>query len=144
MAWASTSTGERSSTPERRGGDLSVSAPLGSTAEGGHLGFGCFLFDLGLREGFVGLPVFAGELRISVDGGFCCGEEGVSPYRHVGWEFAGALRLAFEADRGSSLLAAVRGAGCRRASLADLVGVEPAGADRGADERADDALEVHL
>src|ERR1700733_16225571 len=113
MAWASTSTGDRSSTPERRGGDLSVSAPLGSTAEGGHLGFGCFLFDLGLRAGFVGLPVFAGEFRISVDGAFRCGEEGEGLHRHIGCGFAGPLRLAFEADRGSLLLTAVRGAGCR-------------------------------
>ena len=86
-----------------------------SAPEGGHLGGGCFLFDRGLGGGLVGLPVFAGEFRISVDGAFRCGEEGEGLHRHIGCEFAGPLRLAFEADRGSLLVSppsAARAAPC--------------------------------
>src|SRR5271166_4098802 len=116
-----------------------------SAAKGSHLGRGGLVLDRGFRRGFVGLPVFAGQLLVGVDCAVGGGEQGVGLHRHVGGEFAGPLRLAFEADRGPVfVVAAIGGAGGRGAGLADLGGVEASRPDCGADEGPDDALEVHL
>src|SRR5271169_6297204 len=115
-----------------------------SAREGAHLGGGGLLLDLGFGRGFVGLPVLAGQVLVGVDRAVGGGEQGVSLHRHVGGEFAGPLRLAFEADRGPVFgVAAVGGPGGRGAGLADLGGVEASRPDCGADEGPDD-LEVHL
>ena len=104
-----------------------------------------FFLDLGFGRGFVGLPVFAGQILVGVDRAVGGGEQGVGLHGHVGGEFAGPLRLAFEADRGPVFgVAAVGGPGGRGAGLADLSGVETSRPDCGADEGPDDALEVHL
>src|SRR5271166_7077123 len=116
-----------------------------SAAKGSHLGRGGLVLDRGFRRGFVGLPVFAGELLVGVDCAVGGGEEGVGLHRHVGCEFPGALRLALEADRDSVfVVAAVCGPGGRGAGFADLGGVEASRPDRRADEGPDDALKVHL
>src|SRR5271166_6204728 len=116
-----------------------------SAREGAHLGGGGLLLDLGFGRGFVGLPVVAGQVLVCVDRAVGCGEQGVSLHRHVGGEFAGPLRLAFEADRGAVFaVAAVGSPGGRGAGFTDLGGVEASRPDCGADEGPDDALEVHL
>src|SRR5271165_2129978 len=121
------------------------SPPVASAREGAHLGGGGLLLDLGFGRGFVGLPVVAGQVLVGVDRAVGGGEQGVGLHRHVGREFAGPLRLAFEADRGPVFgVAAVGGPGGRGAGLADLGGVEASRPDCGADEGPDDALEVHL
>src|SRR5271170_6807444 len=128
----------------KRGGDLSVPA-RGSAREGADLGGGGLLLDLGFGRSFVGLPVVASQVLVGVDRAVGGGEQGVGLHRHVGGEFAGPLRLAFEADRGPVFgVAAVGGPGGRGAGLADLGGVEASRSDCGADEGPDDALEVHL
>src|SRR5208337_516189 len=133
-----------SSATEGRGAGTFRSPPEASAPEGAHLGGGGLLLDLGFGRGFVGLPVFAGQLLVGVDPAVGGGEQGVRLHRHVGGEFAGPLRLAFEADRGPVFVAAVGGPGGRGAGLADLGGVEASRPDCGADEGLDDALEVHL
>ena len=104
----------RRKAPGREGGRGPFGPPPRGAlaAEGSHLGGGGLLLDRGVGGGLVGFPVFAGEVLVGVDGAVGCGEEGEGLHRHVGCELAGALRPAFEADRGPVfVVAAVGGAG---------------------------------
>src|SRR5271166_5069860 len=131
--------------PGGRGAGTFRSPPGASAREGADLGGGGLLLDLGFGRGFVGLPVVAGQVLVGVDRAVGGGEQGVGLHGHVGGEFAGSLRLAFEADRGPVFgVAAVGGPGGRGAGLADLGGVEASRPDCGADEGPDDALEMHF
>jgi hypothetical protein len=79
---------------------LRLSAQHGADlGEGAYPGGGDLLLNLGFGRGFVGLPVFAGQVLGSVNRTVGSGEQGVGLHGHVGGEFAGPLRLAFEADR---------------------------------------------
>jgi hypothetical protein len=95
--------------PEGRRAGTFRSPPGASAREGADLGGGGLLLDLGFGRGFVGLPVFARQILVSVDCAVGGGEQGIGLHRHVGCEFAGPLRLAFEADRGPVFVIAAIG-----------------------------------
>ena len=94
----------------------------------------------------VGLPGLAGDVGVGRDRTFGGGQQGEGLQGHLGGEQAGALGLALEADRAVAVLVAVvveQPAGqLHRGRL--LGAVELRGAEGGADEGADDPLQVDL
>ena len=76
--------------------------------EGRHLGGRRLAADGGggCKRRLVGLPFFPGDLRVSVDGAFSGGQQGVGGEARLGGELAGAGGLGLEAVDAVAVLVA--------------------------------------
>src|SRR5580658_1781070 len=121
-------------------------SPPGRSAEGAELSFRRLPANGRCGLGDIGFPVLARDVAEDLDGSGSAGELGESLQAHIGGEFAGALRLALEAgDAVQILVAVVIGELAGEVARGrDFLGVEFTGANSRADQRADDAFQMHF